>query len=124
LAGCKKRQQHFGLNLKPVRLDGQFKEQIQPRQPEAALGVGEFVGGQPGDAAGHPAVGPAADERHVLKLVHPVAHDQRGSGGAGAGKEFGDIGSRVLAIAIEHQSPFKTEVVGATPTGPQGRTFA
>jgi len=74
--GTCERDAHFGFDFEMGRGEAQEEECGEVGEAKPALGVGQGAAGESGEVAAHPSVGGATDERHGLRSMEPVAHDQ------------------------------------------------
>jgi len=107
-----------------IALDPELSPGIEAQQPESALGIGQGEVRLAGKLEAHPPVRRPADPRHPSRAGGAVPDNQRRAGPGGPFDECGDLLGRVLAIAIERQSPGKTRRARSRKTAAQRSALA
>jgi len=70
------REQLLGFDFELRRAQINPLQGREPQQTKPALAVGQFLAGQRGKLAAHPAIHRAAKPRHPVRFSHPIAHDE------------------------------------------------
>ena len=116
--------QHLGFDFETFRAQRQSRPRFQMDETKTALRVGQVPARAARQLAAHPAVHLPAQPGNGFRVVHAVAHHQQCPGLFGASPKGRQILGRVLAIAIQHHSPFETLLPRPRQSGFERSPFA
>ena len=95
-------QRHFGFKLKMMTRGEPGPEPRSADETESALAIEDAAAAQQG---GHPAVGPAAQERHARGIGKAIADNEVGV--VAHAPEAFEIGGVMLAVAVDEKYPLR-----------------